>query len=180
MSEKKLVVKRLLEPAKYQAIGPTSGVIRPLEVPSEFSYSVQIDDLPALEIGGKWDGDRLRVTHLSMDLDSGLNATHLIRVKLPELVNAVAADAVPNSELWSSKEIFEQLPPQGKQEQYSRIAQLYWFHHLSWGAPRQVIMDFMGWSRNNTNFHLKQISQLIDLPASRESASARQLRTPKE
>lgn len=180
MSAKKMIVTRLLEPAKYVAIGPTLGVIRPLEVPSDFSYNVQIDELPLLGVGGKWDGDRLRVTHLSMDLESGLNATHLIRVKLPELVSAVAADAVPNSELWRSKEKFEQFPPQGKQEQYSRIAQLYWFHHLSWGAPRQVIMDFMGWSRNNTNFHLKQISQVIELPASRESASARQIRTQKQ
>lgn len=173
-------VTRLLEPAKYLVIGPTSDVIRPLEVPSNFSYSVQIDGLPALEIGGEWDGDRLRVTHLSMDFDSGLNATHLIRVKLPELVSAVAADAVPNSELWTSKEIFQNFPPHGKLEQYSRIAQLYWFHHLAWGAPRQVIMDFMGWSRNNTNFHLKQISQLIGLPASRATASSRQLQKQKQ
>ena len=180
MAEKKIVVTRLLEPAKYLAIGPTSGVIRTLEVPSDFSYSVQIDELPSLEIGGMWDGDRLRVTHLSLDLESGLNATHLIRVKLPDLVSAVAADAVPSSELWRSKEQFERFAPKGKLEQYSRIAQLYWFHHLSWGAPRQVIMDFMGWSRNNTNFHLKQISQVIELPASRDTASARQIRTKKQ
>jgi hypothetical protein len=177
MTEQRIVVTPLAEPQKYLAVGPASGVVHLLKVPSEFSYGVKIAELPDLEIGGKWDGDRLRVTHLSMSLDSGLNATHLIRVKLPELVSAIAAHAVPDSKQWTSKALFEKFPPQGKEEQYSRIAQLYWFHHLSWGAPRQVIMDFMGWSRNNTNFHLKQISQLIALPASRESASARQIRS---
>lgn len=180
MEKKKIVVTSLCEPAKFIEIGPTSWVIRPLEVPSDFLYQVAEDTLPNIEIGGKWDGDKLRVTHLSLNLDSGLTATHLIRVKLPEIVHAVAVHSVRDSELWTDKKIFEQFPMQGKEEQYSRVAQLYWFHHLSWGAPRQVIMDFMGWSRNNTNFHLKQISQVIGLPASRDLASARQFRTQKQ
>jgi hypothetical protein len=169
-------ITRLTEPAKYLTVGPTVGVIQPLQVPSDFHYSVAMPDLPSLEIGGVWDGDRLRVTQLSMTHQPGLNATHLIRIKLPDLVGAVAAHAIPDSTLWTSKESFEEFPPQGKQEQYPRLAQIYWFHHLSWGAPRQVIMEFTGWSRNNTNFHLKQISQVIELPASRETASARQMR----
>lgn len=175
-----VAVTRLVEPAKYLTIGPIAGVIQPLRVPSDFHYSVVIPDLPSLEVGGVWDGDRLRMTQLSMSHEGGLNATHLIRIKLPDLVNAVAADAIPDSVLWTSRESFEKFPPQGKQDQYSRLAQIYWFHHLSWGAPRQVIMEFTGWSRNNTNFHLKQISQLIGLPASRETASSRQMRSQKQ
>jgi hypothetical protein len=30
-------------------------------------------------------------------------------------------------------------------------------------------MEFMGWSRNNTNFHLKKISQTLSLPSSRKN-----------
>ncbi|MFY9238168.1 MAG: hypothetical protein WAO78_04710 [Roseovarius sp.] len=180
MIDQNAVVTRLAGPAKYLTVGPTSGVIQPLQVPSDFLYSVVIPDLPSVEVGGVWDGDRLRVTQLSMNHEGGLNATHLIKIKLPNLVSAVAAHAIPDAELWTSKESLEKFPPLGKNDQYSRLAQLYWFHHLSWGAPRQVIMEFTGWSRNNANFHLKQISQLIGLPASRETASSRQLRNQKQ
>lgn len=180
MIDQDAVVTRLADPAKYLTVGPTSGVIQPLQVPSDFHYSATMPDLPSLEIAGVWDGDRLRVTQLSMNHEGGLNATHLIKIKLPDLVSAVAAHAIPDSELWTSKESFEKFPPLGKHDQYSRLAQLYWFHHLSWGAPRQVIMEFTGWSRNNANFHLKQISQVIGLPASRETASSRQLRNQKQ
>lgn len=180
MDDQKPALTRLTEPSRYVAVGPVNGVIQPLQVPSEFHYGLTIPDLPEVEINGVWDGDRLRVTKLSISHDGGLNATHLIKIKLPELVSAVAVDAVPDSDFWTSKELFEKFPPQGKLDQYSRIAQLYWFHHLSWGAPRQVIMDFTGWSRNNTNFHLKQVAQLIGLPASRETASTRQLRSQRQ
>lgn len=180
MVDQKAVVSRLVEPDKYLTIGPTAGVIQPLQVPSDFHYGVVIPNLPSLEVGGIWDGDRLRVTRLLMNHESGLNATHLIKIKLPDLVSAVAAHAIPDSVLWTSRESFEEFPPKGKHDQYPRLAQLYWFHHLSWGAPRQVIMEFTGWSRNNTNFHLKQISQLIGLPASRDTASSRQLRSQKQ
>jgi hypothetical protein len=33
-------------------------------------------------------------------------------------------------------------------------------------------MEFMGWSRNNTNFHLKKISQTLSLPSSRKNRKA--------
>jgi len=180
MKDKIASVARLAGPAKYLTVGPIADVIQPLRVPSDFHYSVVIPDSPSIEVGGSWDGDRLRVTQLSMSHEAGLNATHLIRIKLPDLVSFVAAHAIPDSVLWTSKESFEKFPPQGKQELYSRLAQIYWFHHLSWGAPRQIIMEFTGWSRNNTNFHLKQISQLVGLPASRETASSRQIRSQKQ
>ena len=174
MTDQKPALTRLTPPNRYLNVGPSVGVVRALQVPSDFHYREAMPDLPSLEIMGAWDGDRLRVTQLMMQTEEGLNSTHLIRVKLPDLVSAVAAAEIPDSELWTAKASFDQYPPQGKEELYPRLAQMYWYHHLSWGAPRQVIMEITGWSRNNTNFHLRQISKIIELPSSRATASSRQ------
>lgn len=169
--------KRLSEPSGFVEVGPSQGVPQVLRVPKDFHYRFKFENLPDVEVKGVFDGDRFQVTDLSLSSKSGLNATQLIRIKLPELVGIVALDLIPQAKYWTLDGAPRELILSNKQLASLYLAQAYWFHHLSWGAPRLFVMDFMGWSRNNTNFHLKQISKAVGLPASRKVASERQIKS---
>jgi hypothetical protein len=170
--------EQVTKPSGFTSVGPVSDVGL-LEVPKDFHYRFQLESLPDLEIKGVFDGEKLRVTKLDLELNEGITATHLIRVKLPDLIELIALDAIPNAKCWTLNGIPQELEMNSKEDLYPYLAQSYWFHHLSWGAPRMFIMSFMGWSRNNTNFHLKKISKIMRLPASRVKAAAKRSDEPK-
>lgn len=169
--------KQLSEPSGYVEVGPTQGVAQVLRVPKDFHYRFKFDNFPDVELQGVFDGDKFKVTDLSLSTKIGLNATQLIQIKLPELVGLVAMDAIPQAKYWTLDGAPKDLILSNKEKTALFLAQAYWFHHLSWGAPRLFVMEFMDWSRNNTRFHLAQISKAIGLPASRKVASERQIKS---
>lgn len=169
--------RRLSEPSGFVEVGPSQGVGQVLRVPKDFHYRFEFDSLPDVEIMGVFDGDRFQVTELSLSTKAGLSATQLIRIKLPELVGLVAKDLIPHAEYWTTDGAPRDLILSNKEMTSLFLAQAYWFHHLSWGAPRLFVMEFMDWSRNNTNFHLKQLAKSVGLPASRKVASERQVKS---
>jgi hypothetical protein len=169
--------KRLSEPSGFVEVGPSQGVPQVLRVPKDFHYKFKFDSLPDVELKGVFDGDKFQVTDLSLSSKSGLNATQLIRIKLPELVGLVALDLIPQAKYWTLDGAPKDAILSNKEMTRLFLAQAYWFHHLSWGAPRLFVMEFMDWSRNNTNFHLKQISKSVGLPASRKVVSERQIKS---
>jgi hypothetical protein len=165
---------RVISTQRLSELGPFIKVGDPtpfgfLLVPQDFHYGFKLESLPDLEVRGIFDGDKLQITQLNMSSGEGITATQLIRIKLPDLLRLIALDAIPDSGHWAIGAHLSDSPLDLKTEIYSYIAQAYWFHHLSWGAPRLFIMEFMGWSRNNTNFHLKKISQTLSLPSSRKN-----------
>jgi hypothetical protein len=175
MTNSQISVERLSVSDDLILVGPDSSVDQLLMVPKSFHYRVFGLDLPSLEVEGVFDGDRLQITSLRLSASAGLTAVDLIKVKLPEIIFQVARHSIPNAEHWLKPDGFIDALNSSKQRSYPLLAQAYWYHHLSWGAPRQYLMDLTGWSRNNTNFHLRQISSLIGLPESRKKASERQV-----
>jgi hypothetical protein len=168
MNTKVISTQRLTKLGSFIKVGdPTPFGF--LLVPQDFHYGFKLESLPDLEVRGIFDGDKLQITQLKMASGEGITATQLIQIKLPDLLRLIALDAIPDSQHWAIGAHLSDSPLEQKTELYPYIAQAYWFHHLSWGAPRLFIMEFMGWSRNNTNFHLKKISQTLSLPSSREN-----------
>jgi|LakMenEpi03Aug12_release.lakeMendotaPanAssembly.Ray.scaffolds.fasta_scaffold14764_9 hypothetical protein len=177
MMEKVKSPKKLSEPSGYVDVGPTQGVAQVLRIPKDFHYKFKLDNFPDVELKGVFDGDKLQVTDLSLSTKNGLNATQLIQIKLPELVGLIAMDAIPKAKYWTLDGAPRDLILSSKEMTTLFLAQAYWFHHLSWGAPRLFVMEFMEWSRNNTRFHLAQISKSIGLPEARKVASERQTKS---
>jgi hypothetical protein len=176
MTISQISLERLSVSEELVLVGPDSSVDQLLLVPRSFQYRVTASELPSIEVDVVFDGDRLQITSLRMSASAGLTAVDLIKVKLPEIIFQVARHAIPNADYWLKPDGFIDSLNSSKLRSYPLLAQAYWYHHLSWGAPRQYLMDLTGWSRNNTNFHLRQISSLIGLPESRKKASERQVK----
>lgn len=85
----------------------------------------------------------------------------LNQVLLPNVIRALACAFIPGSEVWAKA-----TTQAGKSSPRSSefIAQLYWFERLSWWRPRSAVMDFMNWSRTNSNWHIKKLIRLFPLP----------------
>ena len=86
---------------------------------------------------------------------SSISTNFLTKLSIPKVIRQIAVEAIPYSSYWTT-------PPTEYSDDY--LAQLYWFEHVTWGAPRLAIMSFTGWSRANTNYHLRRISKVFDLP----------------
>lgn len=129
-----------------------------LTVPSLMLRRVRYEgSYPDVELGIVFTGERLEISELRVSATSEYVTSHfLTQLGLPRIIRQAAIDNIPHSHLW--------LSPSGQPESYEFLAQLYWFEYISWGSPRAAIMDYMGWSRPNTNWHLRKIGQLYDLP----------------
>jgi len=103
-----------------------------------------------------------RIEIRTLEIDGGgkfIETQYLTGLSLPKVIRQVAIESVPNSARWvkTKKEPDRDTSPKF-------LAELYWFEHLSWGTPRAAIMEHTGWSRANTNWHLRKIAKDFPLP----------------
>lgn len=104
--------------------------------------------------------ERIEIRSIEIDGGSNFIATqHLTGLSLPKVIRQVAIKSIPNSDRWvgPKKEADRDFSPRF-------LAEMYWFEHLSWGTPRSAIMEHTGWSRANTNWHLRKIAKDFPLP----------------
>jgi hypothetical protein len=47
------------------------------------------------------------------------------------------------------------------------LAQIYWAEFVCNGSPRKAVMEYMGWSRTNANYHLTKLEKAGLIPADR-------------
>lgn len=114
-------------------------------------------------------GDRLEISKLTIEgLDAYIATRDLTQLALPAVMAEIVAKSVPDAERWSSQ---LELGNPNRLNGPGYLAQLYWFHHAGWGAPRAAIMSYMSWSRANANFHIKKIGKLFPLPGSHAGSS---------
>lgn len=90
-----------------------------------------------------------------------ISTSFLTKLSLPQVIRQIAVDAIPHSSYWTS-------PPAELTDDY--LAQLYWFEHVTWGTPRMALMDVTGWSRSNTNHHIRRIEKVFELPKEKVNA----------
>lgn len=111
-------------------------------------------------------GDRIEVSSLSIEkVEAYITTKALTLLALPQVIRALAEDAIPNSQTWSKP----RAPGDNRPTSPEFLAQIYWFEHVSWGSPRASIMKYMGWSRTNANFHITKFSKQIAMPGAHSS-----------
>ena len=132
-----------------------------IEVPIKMQRKVTYPDQDIeLLVDLVFPGERIEIRNLQLQGRSGYIATqYLTGLALPKIIRAIAVDAIPNSSRWLIA------PAEGGgSHSYQHLAELYWFEHISWGSPRSAIMKYTGWSRANTNWHLRKIAKEFPLP----------------
>jgi hypothetical protein len=141
-----------------------------LRVPSSASRSVvRTPDVPELSISLVFSEKtgRFEINHLSFfgKGPSGpyVSSKSFTELSLPSIVREIGTEIVPNSDYWLSA-------PEEVSDDY--IVQLYWFEHLLWGKPRSEIMKVTGWSRANTNHHIRRLAKEFDLPGPHSKADS--------
>jgi hypothetical protein len=133
-----------------------------LMVPSTLERAVAYsEDEPRVKLKLLFSGERFEVSELVARGGKSFVTTHfLTQLGLPRLIRRITTEAIPNCATW--------LPTQGEDgmgiESYDYLAQLYWFEHITWGSPRAAIMKYMGWSRANSNWHIRKIRKEFPLP----------------
>ena len=131
-------------------------------IPSALKRRVVYLDLEiALTVDCVFTGDKIEIQKLTVENDGKFISTKVLtQLALPAVMRAIAVDVVPNSHLWAFLDNTAII----KNEAPSFLAQVYWFEHISWGSPRGSIMNYMGWSRTNANFHISKIARRFPLP----------------
>lgn len=138
------------------------GVDGSLEVTFNDSYSSHSVDLSFCLFASRYE-----LISLSIDLDmrgsSGLafhsiSSTYIANLSIPKAAQVLLLKAIPNSEYWTDLSVKKDLS-----DEY--LAQLYTFHHFTYGNPREAVMQKTGWSRANANYHLRRIKEQYKLSA---------------
>jgi len=123
---------------------------------------------PEVELSLVFSGERLEISRLlATSGDTFITTQFLTQLALPKVIRSIGAEAVPHRENWMPKDGHSGLGL----DSYDYLAQLYWFEHLTWGSPRLALMNYMGWSRANTNWHIRKIRKNFPLPM-REARAA--------
>jgi len=117
------------------------------------------DDQPLLTLSlSLLDTNRLEVVGMNLQTSEGgtpISTNLLTKMSIPKVIRQIAEEIIPHSSYWTT-------PPTDYSDDY--LAQLYWFEYVTWGAPRLALMNLTGWSRANTNHHLRRIAKTFDLP----------------
>jgi hypothetical protein len=143
-----------------------------LSIPEKLERTVSYPALK-LQVGlfCVFSGERLEIEKMTIEsMGSFVTSRDLTQLALPQVMYQIVSDAVPEAMVLSKLADKENpFKPDGA----AFLAMLYWFEHAGWGAPRARIMEYMGWSRANANFHLKRISANFPLPATRSQGARR-------
>jgi hypothetical protein len=151
--------------------GPVANLTgKRLSVPSPLRRKVYYPGLAYLvELTCVFTGQRLEIESLDIHGDGAfINTQYLTQLSLPEVIHEIAKELEVNSEFWACRaRPLDEL----RVDDPSFIAQIYWYEHATWGSPRAAVMSYMGWSRTNTNWHLRKIADKFTLPGSRGNAA---------
>lgn len=146
------------------------GRIAPQHLEHDFELAIPLRmqrdvDYPTMGLKVRLDlvfsGERIEIMELRISSGKGFVATqYLTHLSLPKVIRAIAIEAIPDSSKWQPKRV----QSEGGKFPYRYLAELYWFEHITWGAPRSTIMEYTGWSRANTNWHIRRIAKQHPLP----------------
>jgi hypothetical protein len=105
---------------------------------------------------------RLEISEMKIRAQKGVLATSLFtQLKLPQVLRRIGLTTITNADFYT-KEL--QRNSEDKIADDAFIAQVYALEYACWGSPRDTLMKYLGWSRTNTNLHLRRISQVFPLP----------------
>jgi hypothetical protein len=141
-----------------------------LAIPKTFSRMVELSDPHFnLQLWCEFSGDRIEVRKLCVDAGSGEIASRkLLQLGLPAIVKEIAFEVIPDAAFWTYEGQEMDLDWGNLNVHHEFLAQMYWREHVSWGNPRQEIMQYFGMKRTAANALIRKIARGIPLPGSHE------------
>lgn len=133
-------------------------------LPKSWTSHVTYSDSPLeLELSARFDGQRVvidRVTVVRPD-GMGVNPEDLIALQLGQVIRQAAEGAVSPGHGANVNRRPGQRPTP---EELKLVAAVYWFHHVTWGAPRQAVMALWDLPRSTANRWLRTARELYVMP----------------
>lgn len=143
-------------------VDPSNG--RQLQIPSESEWNVSYrnPDISVTVMCVLSDG-RLEIGKLTVEGEPGgiLTSRDLTQLNLPAVLREIGLRAVPNSDYWNTSVKATKLERRTNPE---FLAQVYWFEYLTWGSPRQALMDYLEISRTTANTQIRKFATQLLLP----------------
>ena len=134
-----------------------------MKIPSAIRRKVVYPTLGLdVELGCELINSRLEAKTITIQSsDGGLATSMFTQLRLPLILRRIALDSISNVDFYSGD--IEEIDPVLLRED-RMVAQIYALEYASWGNPRDTLMRLLGWSRTNTNLHLRRISKDFPLP----------------
>lgn len=133
-------------------------------LPKSWTAHVAYSDSPLeLELSARFDGRRVvidRVTVIRPD-GAGVNPEDLVALQLGQVVQHVAEGAVSPGH---GAHVGRRPGRRPTDEELKLVAAVYWFHHVTWGAPRQAVMALWDIPRSTANRWLRRARELYPMP----------------
>lgn len=145
-------------------VGPNSGVaFGSLQIPSTFERQV-VYKAPSLVLTVKcaFSGERYEISKMTIEgRGDFVTSRDLTQLKLPALMRAMALAAIPDSFKWTEENKAAALEVDANR---AFLAQIYWFETVTWGNPRQEIMNWLSVSRTTANEQIRKLAKEFKLP----------------
>jgi hypothetical protein len=140
-----------------------------LRVPRAFQRIVTYSDLQLrLTLDCEFSGERIEIDKMLVESAGKYIASReLTQLRLPHVIRTLALEVIPQAQEWTIETRHEKDKTwESLKHSVSDgfLAQMYWFEHVSWGAPRASLMSYMGYSRTTANAHIKKIAKEFTLP----------------
>lgn len=137
-----------------------------LKIPKTFTRKVKYDHLSLdAVITCAFNGQKVEITSLHIySAGEEVTSRALTQLSLPEVIYEASMSAIPNSKNWDISNKKKRLEYGHVDSKSIFIAQLYWLEHVSWGAPRAAIMDYLGSPRPTVNQWLREFKKQGLLP----------------
>jgi hypothetical protein len=139
---------------------------RKLEIPASFERRVKyLKHQLELELDCVFTGDRIEISKMVITgMGKFVGSRDLTQLSLPQVIRKIALDVIPNSHEWTEETRSRDIEWGKLNSGDGFLAQLYWFEHVSWGAPRSALMKYLGCSRTTANTQIRRIAKQYFLP----------------
>jgi hypothetical protein len=133
----------------------------------EVSYSTLCRDGSTedviVEVSYEFTGTDLDLRWLFVRTKTGSVQTRdLLALNLPTIKSIVAKKAIVDAPLHYRGEDLREM--KNTDHGQAVIAQLYWYHHVVSGTPRQVLMEMLDMPRSTVNVLLRKVNKAYPLP----------------
>lgn len=139
------------------------------QIPKTFERAVSNEDLGLeLIVSCAFDGDKIVLRQLTV-AGNEVTPRDLTRLGLPWVIRHIAGDVIPKSYRW---EVFIEAVATmdttrtggPTDETLLKIAQYYWYDHITWFKPRANIMQRWEVSRTTANEWIRKAAKLYPMP----------------
>ena len=132
-----------------------------LEIPRRFQVRVRYGELGIeATLKFRFKNQRVEIESLKLDGKRGdITSRALTQLSLPDVIHKATWQVVPGADKWSLEKKEERLKRGRVDGKSPFLAQLYWLEHVSSGAPRAAIMEYLGAPRPTVNQWLREFKK---------------------